>query len=298
MRAVHLSILIIIAAASVWPQTTGDGWTTLAMKEGTFSVDMPSDFIAFKDNVRDEVKILGNRPNTTFSVTVRQTKFGKSYLAASRKRLKPDTGKLQSFVVGKYELDVYTYEKGVDRYIFEIASESAYFNVNVATRSANDPDIARFLNACKLDGKTFIWNSSIVMLDSDKTVYISDLKTSPVFTAALEHKQSAKIAVIEKWSKEAEPADPKFYSRPFMVLKREPARLTDMARSNWIKGEVTLSILFKGDGDIGEIRVLKGLGGGLTDEAINAAKKIKFLPAEIDGKPVDVERTIVYNFGI
>lgn len=298
MRVILSSILMLVTATFAFSQTNGDGWTTLTTKNDVFSVDMPSDFITYKDKERDELRIFGSRPNTNFSVTVRQTKYAKETLMASRKRFKPETGKLQSFVVGKNELDVYTYQTGIDRFNFEIASESAYYSVNVATRSTNDSDIARFLTACKLDGKTFMWNSGIVILDSEKVVNINDLTTSPVISAALDHKQKAKITVIEKWDKDAGSPAPKFYSRPLMILKREAAYSTSMARDNSIKGEITLSVLFKGDGDIGEIRVVKGLNGGLTDEAVNAAKKTKFLPAELDGKPVDVERTMVYGFGL
>ena len=298
MRAVNISILIVLAVTCAMSQSTVEGWTTLTTKDGTFSVDMPSAFISYVDDVRDEVKILGNRQNSSYLFTIRQTKAGNLILSASRKRLKTDGTKLQSFVIGKYNLDVYSFEKGIDRYIFEIASESAYYSITIATKSTNDGDIERFLTACKLNGKPFMWNSSVVILDSEKTVYVSDLKTSSAITAALEHKQISKIPVIQKWSKDAELPDPTFYSRPFMILKKELPRLTKAALDYSIRGEVTLSVLFKGDGDIGEIRVVSGLGGGLTEEAVNMAKKIKFLPAEIDGKPADVVRTIIYSFGI
>lgn len=298
MRAVHLSILTILSVTGALSQTTVDNWTTLTTRDGAFSVDMPSNFISFIDSERDEVKILGSRQNSTFFVTVRQTKGGNSMIAASRNRLKTDGYKLQSFVIGKNNVDVYTSEKGINRYIFEIASESAYYNINVATRSANDADTERFLTSCKLNGKVFMWNSSVVILDSEKEIYIGDLTTSPVFTESLEHKQTSKIPVIKKWNIDAESPDTIFYSRPLMILKREAVRYTNIARDISIRGEVILSIVFKGDGDIGEIRVVKGLGGGLTEESVNSAKKIKFLPAIIDGKPADVTRTITYGFGI
>jgi len=298
MKVFRPLILIAFAAYGVLSQTSADAWTTLATKDGAFSVDVPSNFISYKDKARDEVKIIGNRQNSTFSISVRQTKSGKAFLASSRKGFRNDTAKLQSFVVGKYDLDIYTFEKGIDRYNFEIASDSAYYTVSVATRTRNEGDLARFLTSCKLDGKTFMLNSGVVMLDSEKVIYISDLTTSPVFTAAFEHKQTAKIPVVDKTSQDAELPDPTFYSRPLMILRKEFASYTAIARDNSISGEVKLSVVFKGDGDIGEIRVITGLRGGLTESAINSAKRIRFLPAEIDGKPADVTKTIAYGFTI
>ena len=59
-----------------------------------------------------------------------------------------------------------------------------------------------------------------------------------------------------------------------------------------------LRITFRNDGEIGNIGVLRGLPYGLTENAVEAAKKIKFRPKMVDGKPVDTVMTVQYGFNI
>jgi hypothetical protein len=46
------------------------------------------------------------------------------------------------------------------------------------------------------------------------------------------------------------------------------------------------------------VRVVRGLPYGLTEKAIEAAKKLRFTPAIIDGRSVEVEMKLVYNFSL
>jgi len=61
-------------------------------------------------------------------------------------------------------------------------------------------------------------------------------------------------------------------------------------------GTVTLKVMFLDSGKIGRIDVVSGLPYGASENAVEAAKKIKFKPARKNGKNVSVSRTIVYNF--
>jgi len=47
-------------------------------------------------------------------------------------------------------------------------------------------------------------------------------------------------------------------------------------------------VVFADDGAIKHILVIQGLSHGLTEEAIAAARKIRFTPAMRDGKPVSL----------
>jgi TonB family protein len=82
------------------------------------------------------------------------------------------------------------------------------------------------------------------------------------------------------------------------ILYREKAEYTQEARDNGVEGKVQLSVVFGADGQIKEIRVLRGLPHGLTEKAIEAAKKIRFEPAIKDGQPVEVRATLEYSFNL
>lgn len=77
--------------------------------------------------------------------------------------------------------------------------------------------------------------------------------------------------------------------------KPEPP-YTEEARKQWISGTVVLRAVFSAKGKVVNIRVVSGLPHGLTERAIEAAKKIKFIPATKDGKPVSMWMQLEYNF--
>jgi TonB family protein len=81
-----------------------------------------------------------------------------------------------------------------------------------------------------------------------------------------------------------------------IIMYREKAEYTQEARDNGVEGVIQLSAVFGADGQIKEIRVLRGLPHGLTEKAIEAAKKIRFEPAIKDGQPVNVRGTLEYHF--
>jgi TonB family protein len=85
-------------------------------------------------------------------------------------------------------------------------------------------------------------------------------------------------------------------SRPVITFKPRP-EWTEEARRNRIQGVVILSATFGADGRVKHVRVLRGLGYGLDEKAIEAALKIRFIPArDIRGNPIDWRGTIYVEF--
>lgn len=83
-----------------------------------------------------------------------------------------------------------------------------------------------------------------------------------------------------------------------MILSREKARYTEPARLNLIQGTVVLSVVFSAEGELQDIRVIRGLPDGLTRKAIEAARKIRFNPATKDGVPVSVRGNVEFSFNL
>jgi len=84
-----------------------------------------------------------------------------------------------------------------------------------------------------------------------------------------------------------------------VLLTSKPRAVhTEIARTNKIEGTVRLRITFKKDSTIGKIKIINGLPDGLTEQAIEAAKKIRFTPAIKNGKPITVTKTVEYTFTI
>jgi TonB family protein len=81
-------------------------------------------------------------------------------------------------------------------------------------------------------------------------------------------------------------------------LKAPIPRYTDAARANKTEGTVTLRVLVSADGDVQQVRVIRGLPDGLTEQAIAAAREAKFKPAMKDGKAVPCWMVLEMNFNL
>lgn len=82
------------------------------------------------------------------------------------------------------------------------------------------------------------------------------------------------------------------------IISKPRPSYTDSARQQNIQGTVLLKVTFLANGSIGGVSAVKGLGGGLTEQAIAAAKRISFEPAKRGGVPYSVTKTIEYSFNI
>lgn len=82
-----------------------------------------------------------------------------------------------------------------------------------------------------------------------------------------------------------------------LISKPEPS-YTKEARDNRVEGTVILRAVLSSNGSVEYIRVFHGLPDGLTTQAIEAAKGIKFVPAMKDGKPVSMWIQLEYNFSL
>jgi TonB family protein len=83
---------------------------------------------------------------------------------------------------------------------------------------------------------------------------------------------------------------------PVKIVAKQRANYTDQARQAGVSGVVRLLVTFSDDGNVKYIIALNSLGYGLEQSAISAAKKIKFEPETIDGKPVSVAKAVEYTF--
>jgi TonB family protein len=82
-----------------------------------------------------------------------------------------------------------------------------------------------------------------------------------------------------------------------LVSKPEPG-YTAKARMYEVTGTVVLKVVFSAQGTVTNIRTIATLPYGLTERAIEAARKIKFIPATKDGKYVSMWMQVEYNFSL
>jgi periplasmic protein TonB len=86
-------------------------------------------------------------------------------------------------------------------------------------------------------------------------------------------------------------------SAPEVIYSVEP-EFSEEARKAKVAGNVLVSLWVEPNGLPSHVRVVRGVGMGLDEKAVEAVKQYKFKPAMENGKPVEVELNIEVNFQI
>ena len=81
------------------------------------------------------------------------------------------------------------------------------------------------------------------------------------------------------------------------VLSKPEPPYTNEARAMGVTGTVVLRCIFTADGAVKHFLIIRGLPAGLTEQSISAARRIKFVSATKDGRPVSTYIQLEYHFG-
>ena len=83
---------------------------------------------------------------------------------------------------------------------------------------------------------------------------------------------------------------------PPRLLREVKAEYTDEGRRRGVSGDVLLEIVVRRDGSVGDVRLLRGLGAGLDQRAVQAVRQWRFSPARRLGAAVDVLVEVAVEF--
>lgn len=70
----------------------------------------------------------------------------------------------------------------------------------------------------------------------------------------------------------------------------------EVAKRAGIEGRVYVLAFIDENGNVANAKIIKGIGGGCDEAALNAVKTVKFIPGKKDGKPVKVQVSIPIAF--
>lgn len=83
---------------------------------------------------------------------------------------------------------------------------------------------------------------------------------------------------------------------PPSLLREVKPLYTDQARRQGVEGDVVLEIVVQRDGTVGDVKILRRLGAGLDQKAIDAVRQWRFAPARRLGAPIDVVVDVAVEF--
>jgi protein TonB len=86
-------------------------------------------------------------------------------------------------------------------------------------------------------------------------------------------------------------------SSPEVIFKVEP-EFSEEARKAKFMGVVTVNLVVDTKGLPENVRVIRGVGMGLDEKALEAVRQYRFKPAMENGKPVPVQVNVEVNFQI
>ena len=146
------------------------------------------------------------------------------------------------------------------------ADRNAFYRFTVVNAAADHPGGKRFLSSIAFGPK----QEGIAVTDGPGTPYQQDSEEALYTGKDVERKAR-------------------------LGMKPEP-RYTEDARLHQVTGTVVLKAVFTSAGNVSNIRTVSSLPDGLTENAIAAARKIKFIPAMKDGHYVSMWMQLEYNF--
>jgi protein TonB len=81
-----------------------------------------------------------------------------------------------------------------------------------------------------------------------------------------------------------------------VVIDRVDPDYPEIARKGKVAGVVIVEAIIDANGNVDQVKVIKGLPMGLSDAAVSAVKRWKFKPGTLNGQPVPVIFNLTVNF--
>lgn len=177
--------------------------------------------------------------------------------------------------------------------IFYIGCGDEYYVAEVEAASGN-PSADRFIASFRIAGESFVDRPSVPVADAKLAVTFDKLDVTADVKNALAVKDQ-KDGPIEFADLDDDlPLDLSLYSRPLMMIRNPRPKMTNDAANRLMNGIVRANIEFLSTGEIGKIVIDNWSGPWQTKEIIASIRKAKFIPAEIDHKPVTVTKTLQF----
>lgn len=274
---VSASLLIAAGVQAQTPQPQSS-WTTYTVQDDVLAVALPKQpdvnenieksdkhrrrrtLSAFADGIQYTIYVIENRgPRQTLqSFIEEQTTSQPKWELESERELNLNGIAGKSFV--------YPDNKGMVQFF---ATEDRLYDFRAYGAPIDDARMTRFFSSISLTGK----QAGIEVSANTTESFDTD-------------------AATERHDKRIEP------DRKIQFQSRPAPEYSDEAKRKGVRGVVVLKCIFRSNGTVTDIKVIAGLPYGLTESAIEAAKKIKFVPATKDGHNVSMWMQLEYNFNL
>jgi hypothetical protein len=206
------------------------------------------------------------------------------------------SGEVKTFDLSQDKVYINTLQKAeAARVRVVVGTDDGYYTISIIGPSVSHPIFERMLASIQLDGQPVVKEATAKPPLGATVINSKTLESSDVVKEAMRRKQTDEV-VVDKVLASDKP-DEVIYSRHVIIVNRPTPNYSGHEKADGIAGSVTVRVLFRGDGNIGKITYVKGTRPA-SSPIIEAIKKMKFVPAQVDGAPADATVTFVYNRSI
>ncbi len=201
--------------------------------------------------------------------------------------------KLNNFEVEKISFD---YSDDFFHKMWIIKTEQRIYIFHTASEVEDDDIVEKFFKSIKIDRKLVNKNETTELTFREgvgTSGNDSHRNQKSILGVALDTGISENSNISTSLPK---PIDSN--NSPFQIRLKPKANYTDFARFFEIQGSVILRTTFLKTGEIGTVSAITKLPFGLTKNAVEAAKKIKFKPMVKNGINVSLTKNVQYTFTI
>lgn len=278
-------------------------WNRLESDDKAFSIAFPPSAIVDAEDRKysQKLRIIGFQNGVEMELTVVKD----PNVRERPRNIRPnDLNQLSSMTVGEFSVlqirpgGTAAGKKFVSS--FWIIKKDMLYLVKINAKTGQEAEAARFLFSINLQGNPlFVQKDKKDKADfPEEIVPMANLKTSAEVEEAFDRKfEKGKINVAyEASSNELNEVEYDGLTRKVVIVDR-PFPILSMGYGAPPNGmfSVRLKINFRANGQIGDITVLSIENKEFSKACIEAARKIRFIPAQINGKNADTVDIVEYT---
>jgi TonB family C-terminal domain len=302
LQLIILSSFICVAFANA---QTSEKWVQIGTSNSDFSASFPENFDFLRSE--DSFDLWAKTPDLNIRVRRYQNVWGARQGLKPRNYPKKPT-RFDEIAVGSllghraFWLD----DQGLQVASY-LSSKKHIYDIDLRTVSSrNQKDLERFIKSIKLAGEQIFTEPGTSSVDTTSKLIFEVMPNSQLVDRYLQVSANKDVTVVYGPIEPAPPASPngspksdtKKYSRDLLIFRTPRAEYTSSARMRGINGTIRVRVKLMSDGRVGEILIDPTLNRSLAKNVEKAVRAIKFIPAEVDGIPVDSVRYMEYNFNL
>lgn len=288
-----LILLLAIFFGRIASAQQTDQWIILSGPKDELLIEVPANYLVYKTDA--STRITSTYRSATFEIVKQKTDSPKRsvrMLDYPRERsTHSESFEIGNFVGKRY---VYDYEDSFTIRM-DLGSSKSYYIVTATAKKNDNAAIKKFLLSIRLQGKPVY--EGMAGNSPGPRVPIAEMKTSHLIADALKQTESSGDIKFDTVDEERKVYDDRL-SRDLVIIDKPKPVYTDEARRRDKQGRIHARIEFLHNGRIGTVVIDPRLDKGLAWNVATVVKKIKFLPSEVDGKPISVTRVLEYTFSI